>query len=42
MPLLRGNGVSAGFSVLVRLAYKIGEQRQHALPKITQEETCVN
>src|SRR5713226_9574431 len=36
--LLRGNGVSAGFSVLVRLAYKL-RGRSIRAPQKTREET---
>jgi hypothetical protein len=41
-PLLTGNGISAGFSVLVPLAYKVESRAVARLAKNTREETCVN
>ncbi len=41
-PLLTGNGISAGFSVLVRLAYELRSRASARFVKIMREETCIN
>jgi hypothetical protein len=41
-PLLTGNGVPSGFSVLVRLAYKVASRPGVSQKEIMQEDTCTS